>query len=484
MMGVTGLTAACTMAQGPMPTPTQDQEPWDPPPSRHAGSNATLIFPLSLPEFFKFKGFGSLSSIPRSFTLRRVSVAPSSHESLGPGLPPPHGFLDEPFDSTQDDLNTMPKSPGPYARSSDMYSHMGTMPRLNLGKAGKSLGKAKSSQSCREKGTPRNKIPQTAPLADLESPEMAGTPDPGMDPPSAAGKAEQEKEEAPQDTPGVATARMDQEPVGNVFCPRTECSSLTPNSSPTPSPDTAPGVKTTDGDLPKKGQEHPSKSSPDRYGHIGFALASVGMWGPTFCLHRARGGCWDTVGSLWCSSLACSAGGMHLAGGTAQLEHSIPWSGQRLHGSEVSCGISAPSCFRTGWKYLSAPLSSGIPLSCRRLCSSTETCCRELRPVLSQPPPPLAPLFSTPSSFSPSPSSSASLKARGKTQNQLHQPSFHHLPVNPLSGHKPLLQAQPSLWRSLGSQPSDKGWLFWRVLTSESTREISLLHTHHQGVWA
>uniref|UniRef100_A0A8D0L150 SH2 domain containing 3C n=1 Tax=Strix occidentalis caurina TaxID=311401 RepID=A0A8D0L150_STROC len=90
-------------------------------------------------EFFKFKGFGSLSNIPRSFTLRRVSVAPSFPESLRPGVPPPHGFLEEPFDGTQDDLNTMPKSPGPYARSSDMYSHMGTMPRLNLGKAGKNL---------------------------------------------------------------------------------------------------------------------------------------------------------------------------------------------------------------------------------------------------------------------------------------------------------------------------------------------------------
>uniref|UniRef100_A0A8C0VV12 SH2 domain containing 3C n=1 Tax=Cyanistes caeruleus TaxID=156563 RepID=A0A8C0VV12_CYACU len=88
-------------------------------------------------KFFKFKGFGSLSSIPRAFTFRRVSVVPSSPESLRPHLQPPHGFLGDPFDSTQDDLNTVPKSPGPYAQSSNMYSHMGTMPRVNLGKAGK-----------------------------------------------------------------------------------------------------------------------------------------------------------------------------------------------------------------------------------------------------------------------------------------------------------------------------------------------------------
>ncbi|XP_049688704.1 SH2 domain-containing protein 3C isoform X1 [Accipiter gentilis] len=227
-------------------------------------------------KFFKFKGFGSLSSIPRSFTLRRVSVAPSSPESLGPGVPPPHGFLEEPFDGTQDDLNTMPKSPGPYARSSDMYSHMGTMPRLNLGKAGKSLGKAKSSQSCREKGIPSDKTPRTAPLPNPESPKMSGTADPGTDSPSAAGQAEQEEEVAqPVDTPGPAMARTDQEPTGNVYCPRTDTpsSSLAAKPSQTPSPDTAVGAKTTNGDLLEKGQEHPSESSPDSH-HDGLESGS------------------------------------------------------------------------------------------------------------------------------------------------------------------------------------------------------------------
>ncbi|KAM6192912.1 SH2 domain-containing protein 3C isoform 1-T1 [Sarcoramphus papa] len=227
-------------------------------------------------KFFKFKGFGSLSSIPRAFTLRRVSVAPSSPESLGPGVPPPHGFLEEPFNGTQDDLNTMPKSPGPYARSSDMYSHMGTMPRLNLGKAGKSLSKAKSSQSCREKGTPSDKTPRTAPLPNPKSPEMSGNPDPGMDSPSLTGQAEQGEEEAqPVDTPGAAMARMDQEPAGNVSCPRSEAlsSSLAPNPSQTPSPDEAAGAETTNRDLLEKGQKHPSENSPDSH-HDGLESGS------------------------------------------------------------------------------------------------------------------------------------------------------------------------------------------------------------------
>ncbi|KAM9256572.1 SH2 domain-containing protein 3C isoform 1-T1 [Cariama cristata] len=226
-------------------------------------------------KFFKFKGFGSLSSIPRSFTLRRMSVAPSTPESLGPGLSAP--FLKEPFDSTQDDLNTMPKSCGPYARSSDMYSHMGTMPRLNLGKEGKSLGKAKSSQSCREKGTSSNKTPRTTLLPSPESPEMSGTPDLGMDSPSAAGQAKEEEEEAqPVDTLGAAMARTDQDTsAGNISCPRMEApsSSLAPNPSQTLIPNVAVGEETTDRDLPEKGQEHPGESSLDSH-HDGLESGS------------------------------------------------------------------------------------------------------------------------------------------------------------------------------------------------------------------
>ncbi|XP_029415636.1 SH2 domain-containing protein 3C isoform X2 [Nannospalax galili] len=76
-------------------------------------------------KFFKFKGFGSLSNLPRSFTLRRSSTPISIRSQLEPDT----------FEATQDDMMTVPKSPPAYARSSDMYSHMGTMPRPNIKKA-------------------------------------------------------------------------------------------------------------------------------------------------------------------------------------------------------------------------------------------------------------------------------------------------------------------------------------------------------------
>ncbi|KAM9371004.1 SH2 domain-containing protein 3C isoform 1-T1 [Phaethornis superciliosus] len=218
-------------------------------------------------KFFKFKGFGSLSSIPRAFSFRRVSVAPSSPESLGPGLPPPHGFLEEAFDGTQDDLNTMPKSPGPYARSSDMYSHMGTMPRLNL-------GKARSSQGCQEK--PSNKTSRTATLHNPRCPEMSSTPDQDTNSPIAAGQAEQEDEEAELvNTQGARMARTDQDPAENVSCLRLEApsSSLAPNTTQTPSPNKAAGLETTNGDLLEKGQEHQGKSSLDSH-HDGLESGS------------------------------------------------------------------------------------------------------------------------------------------------------------------------------------------------------------------
>ncbi|XP_048821971.1 SH2 domain-containing protein 3C isoform X1 [Lagopus muta] len=221
-------------------------------------------------KFFKFKGFESLSNIPRSFTLRRVSVVPSSPESLGIGLPPPQGFLEESFSSTQDDLNTMPKSPGAYARSSDMYSHMGTMPRLSLGKAGKSLGKARGTQSCREKGSSRDKIPSTAPLPVPKTPKMPGTLKLGKDPSSVSGKAEQEKEEAlPSGSPGAEKASMDQETPGNSPCPGMEA----PSPSLAPSPNAAPEAETMDGDFQEKGQEHLSHSSLDSH-HDGLESGS------------------------------------------------------------------------------------------------------------------------------------------------------------------------------------------------------------------
>lgn len=85
---------------------------------------ALTLFPPPLPEFFKFKGLGSLSNLHRSFTLRRSSAPVNIRSYLKP----------ETFEATQDDMVTVPKSPLAYARSSDMYSHMGTMPRPSIKK--------------------------------------------------------------------------------------------------------------------------------------------------------------------------------------------------------------------------------------------------------------------------------------------------------------------------------------------------------------
>uniref|UniRef100_A0ACB8F011 Uncharacterized protein n=1 Tax=Sphaerodactylus townsendi TaxID=933632 RepID=A0ACB8F011_9SAUR len=93
-------------------------------------------------EFLKFKGFGSLSSIPWTFTFRRVPVPPSILETPGGGLLSSNSFLEVTIERTQDDLNSMPKSPPPYARSCDMCSHMATMPRAK-GKRDKANGTPK-----------------------------------------------------------------------------------------------------------------------------------------------------------------------------------------------------------------------------------------------------------------------------------------------------------------------------------------------------
>ncbi|XP_025026438.1 SH2 domain-containing protein 3C isoform X1 [Python bivittatus] len=91
-------------------------------------------------KFFKLKGFGSLSSIPRSFAFRRVSVAPRLAESCGGGALPPNGFLALSFEATQDDLGAGPQSPSRYARSCHMFSHMGTMPRASSRQKGPKAG--------------------------------------------------------------------------------------------------------------------------------------------------------------------------------------------------------------------------------------------------------------------------------------------------------------------------------------------------------
>ncbi|XP_029058801.1 SH2 domain-containing protein 3C isoform X1 [Monodon monoceros] len=100
-------------------------------------------------KFFKFKGFGSLSNLPRSFTLRR-SLASNSIR--------PHLEADT-FDATQDDMVTVPKSPPAYARSSDMYSHMGTMPRPSI----KKVRDQQATQEAREVGPEPHVVPRGLP---------------------------------------------------------------------------------------------------------------------------------------------------------------------------------------------------------------------------------------------------------------------------------------------------------------------------------
>lgn len=75
---------------------------------------------------------------------------------------------------------TVPMSPPAYARSSDMYSHMGTMPRSNIKKARKQ---------------------QAAQKAQEVSLESRGLPDPpGLE---ATQEAVEGTDAPPEDTPGV-----------------------------------------------------------------------------------------------------------------------------------------------------------------------------------------------------------------------------------------------------------------------------------------
>lgn len=81
--------------------------------------------------------------------------------SLGGGPLSSNGFLETTIESTQDDLDTMPKSPSPYARSCDMYSHMGTMPRANRGRSGKrDKSKAREISKDRIQDAPLPAVPE------------------------------------------------------------------------------------------------------------------------------------------------------------------------------------------------------------------------------------------------------------------------------------------------------------------------------------
>ncbi|XP_062815482.1 SH2 domain-containing protein 3C isoform X1 [Anolis carolinensis] len=118
-----------------------------------------------------FKGFGSLSSLPRVFAFRRIT--PQSH---GGGPFSPNGFLAPTIESTQDDLDTGPKSPLPYARSCDMYSHMGTMPRTGKKAGKKDQVKAKRTEEGKSQelhlALPRNVVRGPAGSQTLEPSPM------------------------------------------------------------------------------------------------------------------------------------------------------------------------------------------------------------------------------------------------------------------------------------------------------------------------
>ncbi|XP_024618247.1 SH2 domain-containing protein 3C isoform X2 [Neophocaena asiaeorientalis asiaeorientalis] len=125
-------------------------------------------------KFFKFKGFGSLSNLPRSFTLRRSLASTSIRTHLEADT----------FDATQDDMVTVPKSPPAYARSSDMYSHMGTMPRPSI----KKVRDQQATQEAQEVGPEPHVVPR-------------GLPDPsGLE---AAKKVVVGTDAAVEDTPAV-----------------------------------------------------------------------------------------------------------------------------------------------------------------------------------------------------------------------------------------------------------------------------------------
>ncbi|XP_042193123.1 SH2 domain-containing protein 3C isoform X1 [Callorhinchus milii] len=87
-------------------------------------------------KFLRFN-FGSLTNLPRSLSLRRSSSSATEGRKRGRGREPECLSV---HNETMDDLETVPRSPG-YARSDEMYTHMGTMPRCNSNRA-KKLGKA------------------------------------------------------------------------------------------------------------------------------------------------------------------------------------------------------------------------------------------------------------------------------------------------------------------------------------------------------
>ncbi|XP_048414962.1 SH2 domain-containing protein 3C-like isoform X2 [Stegostoma tigrinum] len=98
-------------------------------------------------EFFKIKGFGSLTNIPRNLSLRRSSS--SALDEKKKQLEEYHLGLQihqEVGQETVDDLETMPRSPS-YAHSSEMYTCIGTMPRRNSNRVQKPIKSSSTSDA-------------------------------------------------------------------------------------------------------------------------------------------------------------------------------------------------------------------------------------------------------------------------------------------------------------------------------------------------
>ncbi|KAG3288040.1 SH2 domain-containing protein 3C isoform X1 [Ictidomys tridecemlineatus] len=150
-------------------------------------------------KFFKFKGFGSLSNLPRSFTLRRSSTPISAQSHLE----------SDTFEATQDDMVTVPKSPQAYARSSDMYSHMGTMPRPGI----KRTRNQKMVQKAQEVGPQPHLVPRGLPdLPGLEAPkEVIGGADAPLEGTSTVGPDLSAVEEDPTRKPEDPIADIEEE---------------------------------------------------------------------------------------------------------------------------------------------------------------------------------------------------------------------------------------------------------------------------------
>lgn len=156
------------------------------------------------------------------------------------------------------------------------------------------------------------------------------------------------------------------------------------------------------------------------------------------------------------SPCAHSASGMHLAGGTAQLEHGQvsgsmgtrfpvgfllpPVSGR---GGNISQPRSAPASLCPAFQHQDVLL--------RRALTSTVTASFASH----------SPLFHPPLSSTPLLSSTASPKAQGQILKPDTLSPFHHLPVNPLWAQTPSFQAQsPPQGEFEGSAIWDDGWIF------------------------